>query len=55
MTCPSIEMLLPSSLTERDCPVVPKGMVRGIADAVRRMARPVRVEEKRTMIDLDAE
>lgn len=40
---------------ERGCPVVPNGMVRGMADAVRRMARPVIVEEKRTMMDLDAE
>jgi hypothetical protein len=53
MTCPSIETLLPSSLMESDWPVVPSGMVRGTAEAVKRMARPVKTEERRTMIGME--
>lgn len=53
MTCPSMETVSPFSLIVRDWPVVPNGMVSGIAEVVRRMARPVRTEMKRTMLGLE--
>jgi hypothetical protein len=44
-----METVSPSSLIERDRPVAPNGMVRGIAEVVRNMAKPVKIEVKRTM------
>ncbi len=52
MTCPSTEMLRPSSLMDSDLPVIPSGIVTGTASIVRKNVKLVNTDARRTMIDL---
>jgi hypothetical protein len=47
-----MEMIWPSSLMERDWPVVPKGIV-SATTVVERIARHVKIEVKKTMFDIE--